>query len=107
VHLSLLCLLVTARQHDTKKDTNCSNRKLKVIKKTVKYEIVTVVSVLALLLHDFILSRRAGLKQHFLHPYATYEGLSKVSGLAAWSENCTWYSSLPLGAVISLFYESV
>jgi hypothetical protein len=30
----------------------------------------------------------------------------KVSGLAAWSENCEWYSSLPLGAVISLFCES-
>jgi hypothetical protein len=29
----------------------------------------------------------------------------KVSGLAAWSENCKWYSSLPLGAVVSLFYE--
>jgi hypothetical protein len=29
-----------------------------------------------------------------------------VSGLAAWSENCKWYSSLPLGAVVSLFYES-
>jgi len=23
----------------------------------------------------------------------------KVSGLATWSENCKWYSSLPLGAV--------
>jgi len=32
---------------------------------------------------------------------------SKVSGLAAWSENCKWYSSLPLGAVVSLFCESV
>jgi len=31
----------------------------------------------------------------------------KVSGLAAWSENCKWYSSLPLDAVVSLFYESV
>jgi hypothetical protein len=31
----------------------------------------------------------------------------KVSRLAAWSENCKWYSSLPLGAVISLFCESV
>jgi hypothetical protein len=31
----------------------------------------------------------------------------KVSGLAAWSENCKWYSFLPLGAVISLFCESV
>jgi hypothetical protein len=27
----------------------------------------------------------------------------KVSGLAAWSENCKWYSSLPLGTVVSLF----
>jgi hypothetical protein len=31
----------------------------------------------------------------------------KVSGQAAWSENCKWYSSLPLCAVISLFCESV
>jgi hypothetical protein len=31
----------------------------------------------------------------------------KVSGLAARSEDCKWYSSVPLGAVISLFYESV
>jgi hypothetical protein len=31
----------------------------------------------------------------------------KVSGLAACSENCKWYSSLPLGAVLSLFCESV
>jgi hypothetical protein len=29
----------------------------------------------------------------------------EVSGLAAWSENCKWYSSLPLGAVVSLFFE--
>jgi hypothetical protein len=31
----------------------------------------------------------------------------KVSGLAAWSESCKCYSSLPLGAVVSLFCESV
>jgi hypothetical protein len=31
----------------------------------------------------------------------------KVSGLAAWSENCKWYSSLPLYAVTLLFCESV
>jgi hypothetical protein len=31
----------------------------------------------------------------------------KVSGLAAWSENCKWYSSLPLDVVVSLFCESV
>jgi hypothetical protein len=30
----------------------------------------------------------------------------KVSGLAAWSENCKWYNSLPLGAIVSLFFES-
>jgi hypothetical protein len=30
----------------------------------------------------------------------------KVSGLAAWSENCKWYVSLPLGAAVSLFCES-
>jgi hypothetical protein len=30
-----------------------------------------------------------------------------VSGLAAWNENCKQYSSLPLGAVVSLFSESV
>jgi len=31
----------------------------------------------------------------------------KVFGLVVWSENCKWYSSLPLDAVVSLFYESV
>jgi hypothetical protein len=31
----------------------------------------------------------------------------KVSGLAAWSENCKWYSFLLLGAVVSLFCESI
>jgi hypothetical protein len=30
----------------------------------------------------------------------------KVSGLASSSQNCKWYSSVPLGAVVSLFYES-
>jgi hypothetical protein len=30
----------------------------------------------------------------------------KVPGLAAWSENCKWYSSLPLGAVVSLFCKT-
>jgi len=29
----------------------------------------------------------------------------KVSGLATWSKNCKWYSSLPLGAVVSLLSE--
>jgi hypothetical protein len=31
----------------------------------------------------------------------------KVSGQAAWNENCKWYSSLPLGAVVSLCCEFV
>jgi len=31
----------------------------------------------------------------------------KVYGLAAWDENCKWYSSLPLGAVVSLFCDRV
>jgi len=31
----------------------------------------------------------------------------KVSGLAAWTENCKWYSPLPLGGVVSLFCKSV
>jgi hypothetical protein len=31
----------------------------------------------------------------------------KVSRLAGWSENCRWYSSVPLGAVVSLFCGSV
>jgi hypothetical protein len=31
----------------------------------------------------------------------------KVSELAAWSEKCKWYSSLPVGAVASLVCESV
>jgi len=32
--------------------------------------------------------------------HALYEGIT-------WSENCKWYSSLPLGTVVSLFGESV
>jgi hypothetical protein len=31
----------------------------------------------------------------------------EVSGLATWSENCKWHSSLPLRAVVSLICESV
>jgi hypothetical protein len=31
----------------------------------------------------------------------------KVSVLAAWSKNCKWYSSLPLGATLPLFCEPV
>jgi hypothetical protein len=31
----------------------------------------------------------------------------EFAGLAAWSENCKWYSSLPLGAVVSLVCVSL
>jgi len=31
---------------------------------------------------------------------------SKVSEMAAWNENCKLYSSLPLGAAVSLFRKS-
>jgi hypothetical protein len=47
----------------------------------------------------FTCSRPVSLKSQFTRVYL------KVSGLATWSENCKWYSSLPLGAVVSLFYE--
>jgi hypothetical protein len=30
-----------------------------------------------------------------------------VSGLAAWSEKCKWYSSLPLGVVVSILCGSI
>jgi hypothetical protein len=44
-------------------------------------------------------------------PEGIWEGYkkvySKVSGLAAWIENCKCYSSLPLGAIVSLHCESV
>jgi hypothetical protein len=36
-----------------------------------------------------------------------YPKVSGLAALAAWSENCKWHSSLPLGAVVSLFCESV
>jgi hypothetical protein len=42
-----------------------------------------------------------------LHISETRRVYSEVSGLAAWSENCKWYSFLPLGAMVSLFCESV
>jgi len=29
---------------------------------------------------------------------------TEVTGLASWSENCKWYSSLPLDAVVLLFW---
>jgi hypothetical protein len=38
------------------------------------------------------------------HPSST-RVYRKVSGLATWSENCEWHSSLPLGTVLSLFCE--
>jgi hypothetical protein len=50
---------------------------------------------------------RLGLAQGPDANCTTYEGVPKVPGLAVWSENCKWYSSLPLCAVVSLLCESV
>jgi hypothetical protein len=36
-----------------------------------------------------------------------YEGVPRSSGLATWSKNCKWYTSMPLATVVSLFCESV
>jgi hypothetical protein len=47
----------------------------------------------------------SGRTEHLIRePWASYP---KVSGMAAWSKNWKWNSSLPLCAVISLFCESV
>jgi hypothetical protein len=40
------------------------------------------------------------------HQYQSYTRVyPEVSGLVAWSKNCKWYSSLPVGAVVMLFCE--
>jgi hypothetical protein len=41
----------------------------------------------------------------YIHTYIHTHVYPKVSVLAAWSENCKWYSSMSLG--VSLFCESV
>jgi hypothetical protein len=51
-------------------------------------------------------------KLYTFHAFLTYVFIirgciQKFPGLAAWSENCKLYISLPLGAVVSLFCESV
>jgi hypothetical protein len=52
-------------------------------------------------------------KESYKEPTETHSSMRdimvypKVSGLAAWSENCKQYGSLPQGAVASLFCESV
>jgi hypothetical protein len=40
-------------------------------------------------------------------PITRYESVSKSFRLASWSENCKWFSFLPLRAVVSIFCESV
>jgi hypothetical protein len=42
-----------------------------------------------------------------LHESHVTRAYPKDSGLAAWSENWKWYSSLPLSAVVSLLCELV
>jgi hypothetical protein len=44
---------------------------------------------------------------YYYYYYYYYTSISKSFRTAAWSENCEWYSSLPLGAVVSLLCESV
>jgi hypothetical protein len=39
--------------------------------------------------------------------HASTRMFPKVYSLAACSKNCKWYSFLPLGAIVSLFCESV
>jgi len=39
--------------------------------------------------------------------WASMRVYPKVSRLSAWSKNCKWCSSLPLGAVVLLFCESI
>jgi hypothetical protein len=47
-----------------------------------------------------VLKKKTGLEKHTrVYP--------KVSDLVAWRENCKYYSSLPLAAVVSLFCDSV
>jgi hypothetical protein len=57
---------------------------------------------------------KKGTKSLYLKPFSgcgknnyTLRVYPKVSGLAAWSGKCKWYSSLPLGEIVSLFCESV
>jgi hypothetical protein len=40
-----------------------------------------------------------------LYPTCHTKVYPEVSGLAAWSENCEWYSSLPPGAVYYYFVD--
>jgi hypothetical protein len=60
--------------------------------------------LIILLFNDFVSTSVVSCNIESLEDARVYP---KVSGLAAWSENCKWYSSLPLGAVVSLFCESV
>jgi hypothetical protein len=81
----LLTYLLIIRDH-----TEVSNPKIKIYKSII---------LLLILYECKTLSLAVGEECTRIYP--------KVSGLVAWSENCKWYSSLPLGAVVSLFRESV
>jgi hypothetical protein len=49
--------------------------------------------------------RFVGIVANLLDPLELnfYEAIPKVSGVAAWSENCKWYGSLPLGVSLVSF----
>jgi hypothetical protein len=58
-------------------------------------------------LHNLLNRTRTTDDAHRTETYCNTRAYPKVSGLAAWSENCKWHSFLPLGAVVSLFCGSV
>jgi hypothetical protein len=64
----------------------------------------TVVACLNVLFRRPLGRKKLGqlVRWHMLERKRVYP---KLSGLVAWSENCKWYSSLPLGAVVSPFCE--
>jgi hypothetical protein len=79
---------------------NEANIEKKMCRKTVKSQKHTYIV-------SFTISHQELFVNTHTHTHIHTKVYPNVSGLAAWSENCKWYSSLPLGAVISLFGESV
>jgi hypothetical protein len=107
----LLCRYVTpdARQKGRKKDRNVQrNMKEGGTKKGgQKVDLCFASRLIQMTTHDThskMILKDMGQKGLKIQHRRVY---TKVTGMAAWSENCKWYSSLPLGAVVSLFCESV
>jgi hypothetical protein len=70
---------------------------------------VNIIPVLSTYVHTYMHACMHAYIHTYIHTYIHRHTrvYPKVSGLAACSENCKWYSSLPLGAVVSLFCEPV